>query len=150
MKSIILALTLLGIGSTQAHASDIDVKACKKAFGVLQNKKITKLLRPRVVAVETSQDLSKLRQVEALAVADYKKYILEEMAEWGYEITTTQYRSRALDETVGYKVEVNGGDEAIGDFYYEFKPGIEDNDYNLLYYVWHNQTPVRAWICQRY
>lgn len=136
------------IGVVPAQAKDL--AKCKKHFVALQNKKEVSLVQQEVLSVDSQTDLSKKRRIVQEAVASFLKVTGSEMPEWGLEIDVRQYVRKSDQETLGYKVQVNGGDEAIVDLYFKLHVDLEDVYSNLLYYVWHNQSPVREWSCERY
>lgn len=146
-----VAFSLLALMLTMSvHAEEKIPAQCKKDFISLQDRKSVTILPGRTVTVVAGTDLSKLRRVESQAVNDYAKYIDPEMPEWGLEITTRQYQSKDDKATLGYRVKVNGGDEAVATFYYKLDVGIYDVVDQLLYYFWDNQSPVREWVCRGY
>ncbi len=123
---------------------------CKADFIELQNRQKTKLKPQRVITVTAETDLSKLLRVEQQVVEDYKKYVMAQIPDWGLEITSRQYWDKPVGETRGYRVIVDGGDEAVATFYYRLDIGMEDVVDRLLYYTWDNESPVREWVCDGY
>lgn len=145
--SLILS-SVMGVVPAQAK----DVAHCKKDFAFLQNKEEVSLVRQESLTVGVETDLSKKRRIVQEAVTSYLKVTGEtEIPEWGLEIEVKQYVQKSNQESLGYKVVVNGGDEAIVDLYYKLHITInEPVESKLLYFVWHNQSPVREWACELY
>lgn len=146
---MILGLLLSFVfGVVPAEAKDIE--KCKRDFQYLQKKSEVALVSQEVLTVGVETDLSQKRRIVQEAVASYIKVTDSQIPDWGLEINVQQYVRKSYRETLGYKVTVNGGDEAIVDLYFKLYVGLEDVYSDLLYYVWHNQSPVREWTCERY
>ena len=146
-KFILLALIL---ATNFTFAETTVPTACRQDFAKLQDKQSVKLRSNRRVTVKSEADIAKLRRVEAQAVKDYRKYVDNEIPAWGFKVLSQSYRSIRQDETLGYRVIVDGGDEAVVRFYYRLDMGLEDVVDRLLYFFWDNQSPVREWICDGY
>jgi endonuclease I len=144
MKVLVILVSFLSAVSASAAGSS----ACHKAFGHLQNKQLVGLKPYRETTVKDEKQLKRMRDIEEHAVLDYKKYVMPQIPEWGLELSTRQYFSKENGESLGYRVEVNGGDEAVATFYYRIDIGMEDIAYQLLYYSWDNQSPVKEWVCE--
>lgn len=147
--ALIFAFCLFG--NAFAKAKKEVPEQCRKEFVFLQNKREVSLKRTRTVTVTADTDLKALRRVEQQAVTDYQEVLEDQdIPEWGYVVTTFQYTLKKDGTTLGHKVEVDGGDESIVELYYALIVDAADVWDALLYFVWHNQSPIREWACEGY